>query len=87
MVAAAVDDGVLLLTFAEELRITQGLAPIPAVLQAARIRLRPRVMTTLPMVTGLIPLALNWGCSDKPQISLVFQDHAKHKILHRKDIQ
>jgi len=58
IVAATVNDGVLLLTFAGELREAKGLAPSEAVLQAGKIRLRPRVMTTLSTLVGFIPLAL-----------------------------
>jgi multidrug efflux pump subunit AcrB len=58
IVAATVNDGVLLLTFAGELRETKGLTPSEAVLQAGKIRLRPRVMTTLSTLVGFIPLAL-----------------------------
>jgi hydrophobe/amphiphile efflux-1 (HAE1) family protein len=61
IIAAAVNDGVLLLGFAEELRTTQQYSPIDAVLKAAQIRLRPRLMTTLSTIAGLIPLALNFG--------------------------
>jgi len=61
VIAATVNDGVLLLTFAEELRLKQGMAPFPAVLAAAKIRLRPRVMTTVSTIAGFVPLALNLG--------------------------
>jgi hydrophobe/amphiphile efflux-1 (HAE1) family protein len=61
IIAAAVNDGVLLFGFAEELRTTQQYSPIDAVLKAAQIRLRPRLMTTLSTIAGLIPLALNFG--------------------------
>ncbi len=61
VIAATVSDGVLLLSFAEELRTAQGLAPIKAALSAAKIRLRPRVMTTISTIAGFIPLALNLG--------------------------
>jgi len=58
IVAATVNDGVLLLTFANELRESQGLSPTDSVLNAAKIRLRPRVMTTVSVLVGFIPLAL-----------------------------
>jgi multidrug efflux pump subunit AcrB len=61
IIAAAVNDGVLLLSYAEELRIKENHSPFEAVLTAAKIRLRPRVMTTLSTIAGLIPLALNLG--------------------------
>ncbi len=58
VIAATVNDGVLLLTFARELQTTRGLAPAAAVVDAAKIRLRPRVMTTICTVVGFLPLAL-----------------------------
>lgn len=61
VIAATVNDGVLLLTFAEELRLRERAAPLNAVLRAARIRLRPRVMTTVSTIAGFVPLALNLG--------------------------
>ena len=36
-----------------------ALAPAQAVLDAARIRLRPRVMTTVTTMVGFLPLVLN----------------------------
>jgi len=58
VVAATVNDGVLLLTFAGELHEKQGIAPRDAIVSAAKIRLRPRVMTTIGILVGFIPLAL-----------------------------
>jgi HAE1 family hydrophobic/amphiphilic exporter-1 len=58
VVAATVNDGVLLLTFAQELQARKCLSPAEAVVDAARIRLRPRVMTTVCTLAGFIPLAL-----------------------------
>uniref|UniRef100_A0A7C4PIA2 Efflux RND transporter permease subunit n=1 Tax=Anaerolinea thermolimosa TaxID=229919 RepID=A0A7C4PIA2_9CHLR len=58
IVAATVNDGVLLLTFANELRQTERLSASESVLKAAQIRLRPRVMTTISVLVGFIPLAL-----------------------------
>ena len=59
VVAATVNDGVLLLTFAGELQVNEGLSPFDAVLNAAKIRLRPRIMTTLTTMMGFLPLAMN----------------------------
>ena len=61
VVAATVSDGVLLLTFAGELRDRRCLSPFDAVAEAAGIRLRPRVMTTMTTMMGFLPLALNLG--------------------------
>jgi multidrug efflux pump subunit AcrB len=58
VVASTVNEGVLLLTFAEELR-REGRSAVDAVLHAAKIRLRPRLMISVCIIVGFIPLALN----------------------------
>lgn len=58
IVAATVNEGVLLLTYANELRDHERLRPKDAVIKAARIRFRPRVMITVAILVGFIPLAL-----------------------------
>jgi len=59
VVAATVNDGVLLLTYARELQEQQGGTAHRAVADAAKIRLRPRLMTTMTTMVGFLPLALN----------------------------
>jgi hydrophobe/amphiphile efflux-1 (HAE1) family protein len=59
VIAATVNDGVLLLTLAEDLRREKGLTPMEAVLESAQVRLRPRLMTTITTMAGFLPLALN----------------------------
>ncbi|MFA4902296.1 MAG: efflux RND transporter permease subunit [Desulfobaccales bacterium] len=59
VVAAMVNEGVLLLTFAEEQRQRDQLSPRDAVIGAAKIRLRPRAMISFAIIFGFIPLALN----------------------------
>jgi len=61
VVAATMNDGVLLLTYSEDLRKRQNLPGLQAVYEASKIRFRPRVMTTLTTIAGFIPLALNLG--------------------------
>ena len=46
--------------FAKEL-VEQGRAPAEAALQAARMRLRPILMTSLAFVFGVLPLAVSTG--------------------------
>ncbi|MBN1488957.1 MAG: efflux RND transporter permease subunit, partial [Phycisphaerae bacterium] len=58
VVAATVNDGVLLLTFARELQADKALTRFDAVRNAAVIRFRPRVMTTTSTLVAFIPLAL-----------------------------
>ncbi|MFP4445873.1 MAG: efflux RND transporter permease subunit [Desulfosudaceae bacterium] len=61
VVAATINDGVLLLTYAGELQGRHAWLPERAVTEAARIRLRPRVMTSVTTMIGFLPLALNLG--------------------------
>ncbi|HEY3451900.1 MAG TPA: efflux RND transporter permease subunit [Myxococcales bacterium] len=60
LVGLVVKNGILLLDFAV-LRAAEGLAPREAVLEAARSRLRPILMTTLATLVALIPLVLGLG--------------------------
>lgn len=61
VVAATVNDGVLLLTYAEDIRKSENISAFEAVSQASKIRFRPRIMTTISTIAGFIPLALNLG--------------------------
>ena len=61
VIAATVNDGVLLMLFAEQIRTTESKTPREAVRDAARIRLRPRLMITMTSMAAFVPLALNWG--------------------------
>ncbi|MBN1885097.1 MAG: efflux RND transporter permease subunit [Candidatus Krumholzibacteriota bacterium] len=59
VVAATVNDGVLLLAYAREVEAERGLAGRQAVIEAAQVRFRPRLMTTMTTIAGFLPLALN----------------------------
>ncbi|MFO7876499.1 MAG: efflux RND transporter permease subunit, partial [Desulfovermiculus sp.] len=61
VMAATVNDGVLLLTYAGDMQKQQNIRPGQAVIQAAKIRLRPRVMTSTTTMMGFLPLAFNVG--------------------------
>ena len=65
--------GILMVEFANELQINEGLDRRSAIEMAARIRLRPILMTTAAMVTGLIPLltATGAGAASRFSIGLV----------------
>ncbi len=59
-------NGILLLDHAEH-SIASGLTPPDALIEAAEIRLRPILMTTLATAAGLFPLALGIGAGAKVQ--------------------
>lgn len=61
VVAVTVNDGVLLLTYAGDIQERQKITPYQAVVGAAKIRLRPRIMTSVTTMMGFLPLALNVG--------------------------
>ena len=53
--------GILIVEFANQLRLHKGLTARDAVEEAAAIRLRPVLMTTAAMVFGMVPLILATG--------------------------
>ncbi|MBH3112950.1 MexW/MexI family multidrug efflux RND transporter permease subunit [Serratia marcescens] len=62
--------GILMVEFANELQMHQGLTRRAAILQAAQIRLRPVLMTTGAMVFGLIPLLFARGAGAASRFGL-----------------
>jgi len=64
--------GILIVEFSNQLR-DQGKALVPAVIEAASLRLRPIMMTTGAMVLGAVPLALatGAGAESRRQIGMV----------------
>jgi len=60
-VGIAVSNSILLVNFANEIRIEKNLNAFDAALEAGKIRLRPILMTALAMVLGMIPMAIGSG--------------------------
>jgi multidrug efflux pump subunit AcrB len=60
MVGISVSDSILIVEFTKRLR-HEGMAVREAVATAARVRLRPVLMTSLATVIGLLPMALKLG--------------------------
>ncbi len=60
-VGIAVSNSILLVSFANEVRVEKGLNALEAALEAGKTRLRPVLMTALAMVLGMIPMALGTG--------------------------
>jgi hydrophobic/amphiphilic exporter-1 (mainly G- bacteria), HAE1 family len=62
-------NAILIVEFAEQLR-AQGMSVIEAAIEAARIRLRPILMTSLAFILGVVPLVLARGAGRAGRISV-----------------
>ncbi len=60
-IGIAASNSILLVSFANDLRIHENLGPIDAALTAGKTRLRPILMTALAMILGMLPAALGLG--------------------------
>ena len=67
LVGLIVKNGIILLDFTRHRMRTDGLVLEAAIRDAARIRLRPILMTTLCTLFGLLPLALGLGAGSELQ--------------------
>jgi len=61
LIGLAAKNAILIVEFAHQAVVRHGKTPIEAALQAARLRFRPIVMTSLAFVFGVIPLAFASG--------------------------
>lgn len=60
-VGIAVSNSILLVNYANDLRVEKRLGALEAALEAGKTRLRPVLMTALAMILGMIPMALALG--------------------------
>jgi HAE1 family hydrophobic/amphiphilic exporter-1 len=58
LIGLVAKNGILLVDYANTLRRTRGLSKVEAIKESAKTRFRPIMMTTLAMVSGMLPLAL-----------------------------
>ncbi len=61
LVALACKNAILIVEFAKHLHEESGMSPTKAVLEAARLRLRPILMTSFAFIMGVVPLVLAHG--------------------------
>ncbi len=66
IIGLSAKNAILIVEFAKELR-EQGRSTVQAALEAARLRFRPIVMTSLAFILGVIPLALAGGAGAASQ--------------------
>jgi multidrug efflux pump len=66
-VGLSAKNAILIVEFARELQQGQGMGPVEAALEAARLRLRPILMTSLAFILGVMPLAISNGAGSASQ--------------------
>lgn len=69
LIGLSAKNGILIVEFAEQLR-RRGLAPAEAAVEAARVRLRPILMTSLAFILGVLPLAFASGAGQAARHSV-----------------
>jgi len=69
-VGIAVSNSILMVSFANEVRVEKGLNAVEAALEAGKTRLRPVLMTALAMVLGMIPMSLGTGAGGEQNAPL-----------------
>ncbi|MDF0540729.1 multidrug efflux RND transporter permease subunit [Sphingobium sp. H39-3-25] len=61
LIALAAKNAILVVEFAKQAEEEQGLSPVEAAVQAARVRLRPILMTSFAFILGAVPLVIAQG--------------------------
>jgi len=69
LIGLASKNAILIVEFAEQLQ-DEGLGTLDAAVEAARIRLRPILMTSLAFILGVVPLTLAQGAGATGRISV-----------------
>ena len=62
-------NAILIVEFAEQAEL-KGATPIEAALEAARLRLRPIIMTSLAFIFGVLPLAISTGAGARSRVAI-----------------
>ncbi|WP_116091248.1 efflux RND transporter permease subunit [Sphingomonas crusticola] len=62
-------NAILIVEFAEQAE-KQGKKPLDAALEAARVRLRPILMTSLAFIFGVLPLAISTGAGARSRVEI-----------------
>ena len=61
LIGLAAKNAILIVEFAQQAVLLEGKSPVEAAIQAARLRFRPIVMTSLAFVLGVVPLVVASG--------------------------
>ncbi|TWT09674.1 efflux RND transporter permease subunit [Reyranella sp. CPCC 100927] len=62
--------GILMVAFANEIQSSKGADRTTAILEAAKVRMRPVLMTTAAMVAGLVPLLFATGAGSASRFAI-----------------
>ena len=68
-IGVSAKNAILIVEFAEE-RINEGMRPFDAAVEAAKLRLRPILMTSLAFIFGVLPLAISTGAGAGGQTAI-----------------
>ena len=60
-IGIAVSNSILVVSFANDIRVERGISAFEAALEAGKTRMRPVLMTALAMIVGMIPMSLALG--------------------------
>ncbi|PMS17434.1 hydrophobe/amphiphile efflux-1 family RND transporter [Trinickia dabaoshanensis] len=66
-VGLSAKNAILIVEFARELQQSEGMGPVEAAMEAARLRLRPILMTSMAFILGVLPLAISNGAGSASQ--------------------
>lgn len=61
IIGLAAKNAILIIEFAIEREIEEGVSPLEATLEAVKLRLRPIIMTSLAFILGMVPLFIATG--------------------------
>jgi multidrug efflux pump len=64
LVGLSAKNAILIVEFARELELN-GRSPLAAAIEAARLRLRPILMTSIAFVAGVLPLVFSFGAGSE----------------------
>ncbi len=69
-VGLAAKNAILIVEFAKELHEKEGMSLIDAAVEAAKLRIRPIIMTSMAFILGVIPLTISHGAGSGSQHSI-----------------